>query len=343
MAQLGVHLVGSVPLADAESVFRLASSRLDGLLERIPDGETGERYNWVMWQLPKLEAHPDLDVVAPPNRDYGPTMRVCLRPGADAAAVAFADLGYATAAKQSWAVFSRLRDEGVIAAGTRFQVSLPTPFAVVCAFIDTDQDELERAYEARLLKEMAEIAAVVPAEDLAVQWDVAVEFAVLEYAFPAWLPEDYAEREAAIVQRLIRLGAAVPDGVQLGYHLCYGDFDHRHFVEPADTSKLAAVAGQVLAGVPRRVDFVHLPVPRDRDDDAYFAPLSALDLPEATTLYLGLVHATDGEEGGRRRMAAARAVQPAFGIATECGMGRRPAEQIPGLFDLHAALARDLS
>jgi hypothetical protein len=339
----GVHLCGSVPLPDAESVFRLASARLDGLLERIPDGETGERGNWVMWQLPKLQNHPDLELATPPNPDAGPMMRLSLRPGADAAAVEFADLGYTTAAKQSWAVFSRLRAEGVIPAGVRFQVSLPTPVAVVCLFIATDQDELERAYEARLLAELAEIAAVVPAEDLAIQWDVAAEFALLEYAVPAWLPEDYQEREAALVQRLIRLGSAVPNGVQLGYHLCYGDFEHRHFVEPADTGKLAAVAGQLLARVPRQVDWVHLPVPRERDDAAYFAPLAQLEVPAATTLYLGLVHATDGEEGGRRRINAARAVQPVFGIATECGMGRRPPEQIPGLFDLHAALARELS
>ena len=57
---------------------------------------------------------------------------------------------------------------------------------------------------------------------------------------------------------------------------------------------------------------------------------------------IGLVHATDGEEGARRRIAAARKVVPKFGIATECGMGRRPAEQIDGLLALHATLAKSL-
>ncbi len=39
----GVHLVGSVPLGDAEDVFRTANAILGGRLRRIPDGETGER------------------------------------------------------------------------------------------------------------------------------------------------------------------------------------------------------------------------------------------------------------------------------------------------------------
>ncbi len=43
----GVHLVGSIPLGDAEDVFRAASSILGGRLQRIPDGETDERTNWI--------------------------------------------------------------------------------------------------------------------------------------------------------------------------------------------------------------------------------------------------------------------------------------------------------
>src|SRR2546430_3323840 len=50
----------------------------------------------------------------------------------------------------------------------------------------------------------------------------------------------------------------------------------------------------------------HLPVPRDRTDPAYYAPLAALRLRPETELYLGLVHATDGVEGSARRMEVAR-------------------------------------
>jgi hypothetical protein len=37
---LGVHLVGSVPLASAEDVFRTLGGALGDRLRRLPDGET---------------------------------------------------------------------------------------------------------------------------------------------------------------------------------------------------------------------------------------------------------------------------------------------------------------
>lgn len=313
--------------------------RLGKHVKRIPDGETGIRDNWVVWQLPKMQAHPDLETVPPPSPEYGPSERVQPKPGVDAASIDFGPLGYAEAAMESWQVFQQLRADGTIPAGIRFQVSLPTPIAVIGAFVAGPQGELERRYEASLLDELAAIVAAIPAEDLAVQWDAAVEFAIFEGIFPSWFGSDYATQLEEVGQRLVRLGAAVPRPVELGYHLCYGDFGHRHFAEPADTGRLAAVAGRILAGLQRPVNWIHLPVPRSRTDTDYFKPLADLALPAETDLHLGLVHATDGRAGALQRIEAARSVVADFGIATECGMGRRPAEQIPALFDLHAELA----
>jgi hypothetical protein len=84
-----------------------------------------------------------------------------------------------------------------------------------------------------------------------------------------------------------------------------------------------------------------MPVPRGRDDDAYFAPLSRLALRPQTELYLGLVHFTDGVGGTRRRIATASRVLPDFGIATECGFGRRDPETVRHLLDIHAKVAQD--
>lgn len=335
----GVHLCGSVPLADAETVFTEASRRIGKHLKRIPDGETGVRDNWVVWQLPKMQAHPDLETIPPPSPEYGPSERVRPKPGVDAASIDFGPLGYAEAALESWRVFHRLREDGTIPAGIRFQVSLPTPIAVIGAFVAGPQGELERRYEARLLDELAVILGTIPAEDLAVQWDAAVEFAIFEGVFPSWFGSDYPTQLEEVGRRLVRLGGAVPEPVDLGYHLCYGDFGHRHFAEPADTGKLAAVAGRILGGLERRVDWIHLPVPRSRTDADYFKPLAELVLPSGTDLHLGLVHATDGRAGALARIEAARSVVGEFGIATECGMGRRPAGQISTLLDLHAELA----
>lgn len=339
----GVHLCGSVPLADARTVFSEAARRIGTRLKRIPDGETGVRDNWVVWQLPKMQAHPDLETVPPPSPEYGPSERVQPKPGVDAASIDFGPLGYAEAALESWQVFRQLRADGTIPEGTRFQVCLPTPIAVIGAFVAGPQGELERRYEAQLLAELAVILDGIPGEELAVQWDTAVEFAIFEGVFPSWFGTDYPTQLEEVGNRLVRLGAAVPEPVEVGYHLCYGDFGHRHFAEPVDTGRLAAVAGRIVAGLDRPVQWIHLPVPRSRTDAEYFKPLADLALPLETDLYLGLVHATDGKAGALQRIEAARTAVTDFGIATECGMGRRPADQIPALFDLHAELAETLS
>ena len=57
-APRGVHLVGSVPLPDAEHVFRTTGATLGRHLRRVPDGETGERTIWAAFQIPMLAQNP---------------------------------------------------------------------------------------------------------------------------------------------------------------------------------------------------------------------------------------------------------------------------------------------
>ena len=335
----GVHLVGSVPLRDAEEVFRTGSATLGRRLRRIPDGETGVRSNWIGWQIEFLGLSPQVEVIPPDPNAYAPLPSVQLRPGISPDEISFENLGYADAALLSYPVYSRLKQEGAIPTNTRFQVSLPTPMATVAAFFSVqDQATVEPSYERAMLQELNRITGGIPHNDLAIQWDVAVEFGILEGAFPSFL-SGQADAMEQLTSRLIRLGNRVPADVELGYHLCYGDAGHKHFKEPEDTSKLVAVANAVSAGVTRSINWIHMPVPRDRSDDAYFAPLRDLKLHAETELYLGLVHIHDRAEGALRRIAAASRVVPNFGVATECGMGRRPPETIPDLLLIHSEVS----
>ena len=56
-----VHLVGSVPLADTETVFRTVSAALGPRLKRIPDGETGERSDWIAHLEAVFASNPALE------------------------------------------------------------------------------------------------------------------------------------------------------------------------------------------------------------------------------------------------------------------------------------------
>jgi hypothetical protein len=80
-----------------------------------------------------------------------------------------------------------------------------------------------------------------------------------------------------------------------------------------------------------------MPVPIERTDDAFHRPFGALALQGGTELYLGVVHAGDGVEGAKARIAAASRHAPPFGIATECGMARARTEAtVRSLLDIHA-------
>jgi hypothetical protein len=336
----GVHLVGSVPLGSAEEVFRTTSSLLGEQLRRLPDGETGIRSGWIGWQFQVFASNPLFEMVAPPPNTYGARARIKLRSPRTPDALTFEQLGYADAALDSYRLFSQLKRDGVIPAHYRFQVCLPTPLAPVSAFVvQEDQAEVEPVYEAALLSELDRITSSVPQNDLAIQWDTAIEFAILEGVMPTFL----AESKADILARLLRLGQRVPVPAELGYHLCYGDAGHTHFKEPEDTGKLVEIANALSAGLTRPLNWIHLPVPRNRSDAAYYAPLRHLRLHPETELYLGVVHFTDGVEGTLKRIQAAQQVVGDFGVATECGFGRRPADTIPAVLHIHSQVADPVS
>lgn len=129
------------------------------------------------------------------------------------------------------------------------------------------------------------------------------------------------------------------DDVEVGVHFCYGDPGHKHLVEPKNTALMVEIGNGLVAASGRQMTWLHVPVPRNRDDDAYFAPLKNLRRKPGTELYLGLVHRTDGIEGAKRRLAAAKKVLSDFGVATECGLARRPRETIAELLTLHRRIA----
>ena len=337
-----VHLVGSVPLADSEAVFRTTAQILGARIKRMPDGETGARGDWVQWLTHLLRAHPQFDL--PGAIDYSAARDVRnyyrVKPGFDPASVHFGALGYAEHARESFAVFSRLIDESVIPPATRFLVAMPTPLAFLQVLVAPDQRAaLEQAYFESMMGEVAALAAIVPAEKLAIQWDTVFEVLILEGVRKS----NIDDTRDGLIERLRRLGAALPAAAELGYHFCYGDMNHKHSLEPPHMGVVVDLANDLTRALPRRIDFIHMPVPRGRDDHPYFAPLSRLALRPETELFLGLVHFTDGAEGTRRRIAAAARVRRDFGIATECGFGRRQPETVRQLLQIHAEVAGDES
>ena len=338
------HFNGSVNLADGESVMREIAARVPSGLWRVPDGETGDRGNWIFFQMQKFLQSPSLVPARPlgAEGDYEQVPQLRLADGVDPAQMTWPDLGYADAYLGSYATFAALRRDGVIPAGVRFQVEYPTPLASIGAYIVPEQQQaLLGSYEQAMFADLARLLASVPHEQVAVQWDVAVEFGVLEEAFAP----GGAQAFDAIIAGLARCVDQVPAEVPVGLHLCYGDYGHQHFKQPESLALQVRVLDAVTAVAGRGVSFVSFTVPQYQRQESYFAPLTGLTTDPGTELNFALVpyHPADQEPGTTddqvRLIDAALAASPggsrAWGICTECGMGRVDQEDIPVLLDLY--------
>jgi hypothetical protein len=339
-----VHFNGSVNLADAETVMREIARRVPSGVRRLPDGETGDRAAWIFFQLRKFLQHPGLAPAHDSGRpgDYQQIPKVRLADGITPASLQWPDLGYAAAYARSYQIFSRLSAAGVLPPGLRFQVQYPTPLAPVRSWVVLEQqDALMDSYERALFDDLRQLLAQIPPDKVAVQWDVAVEFGILEGGRGDPVPGALDD----IVARLARCIGQVPPGVPAGLHLCYGDYGHRHLSEPPSLAMQVQVLNQVSAAAPRAVSFTSFTVPQYQQDPAYFSPLRDLRASRHTELYFSLVpyHPEDQQPGTtgqqarliERFLAESGAGHKAWGICTECGMGRAERSDIPALLDLH--------
>jgi methionine synthase II (cobalamin-independent) len=290
---------------------------------------------WISWQYPLLRVQPFLKVDSTQPTAAGfPLLRLAddVRP----ADIHFGELGYAREARISYQDFLAARQKGSLPATVRFQVSLPTPFAVIQPFCALEhRGAIEGPYEKAMIREVETICRTIPHRDLCIQWDVCVEMLMWDGRVP-FIQSSFTDLAGEILGRMKRLSAAVPADVELGFHLCYGDLDAKHFIDPQDAGKMVELANAIAKAVTRPITYFHMPVPVDRSDDAYFQPLDKLAVSPATELYLGLVHA-DGVDATRARIAAASRHVASFGIATECGMARsRTPELVKRLLQAHA-------
>ncbi|KAK7992381.1 hypothetical protein PG988_001175 [Apiospora saccharicola] len=339
MKPTGVLMVGSVPGASPQEVFTRLTTALPGRLPAVPDGETGERWNYIGWQLQRFPiaarrnelggiplADPALSRLVFTLAEIGPT-------------------GYDEAALSSYAEFRRLRQQHMIPSGVRFQIGLPSPYSVLAGHVKPElANAIEPLYEQRFEKTIDRILAEIPHDDVVIQWDLCFEMTALEFEqgrlkdprHQAYFSSPRGV-QAGLVARITSLCERIPKNVKVAFHLCYGDFRHKHFIEPQDTSLLVDLANALLEqeAIAPRTEWIHLPVPKDRTDPDYFAPLARLQLDapglQPPRIFLGLVHAND-EAGTKTRIETAQRSLPfPFGVATECGLGRTPPEEIDSI------------
>jgi hypothetical protein len=338
-------LVGSIPMETVEEVFRSWGNSLRGFLPCMPDGEVGDRAAWIdMLAYRVYNGHPDLETLARPAPNNGverwragdltDEWQFRIRPGVNA--VRFGEpgwrLGYARDAVNSYFVFRTLKKEGVLPEALRFQVCLPVSISAIMPYFHdpADWEKIIPGFESALRAEIAKIVERIPARDLAIQWDAAVEIQDIEFGYPYSPKEGRFERNTAPIARLSR---DIPEEVMLGYHLCYGTLGGWPMVSPKDLSLAVKFANVALATSGRRVNFLHIPTLNTIDDN-YYRPLRHLEVGDSR-VYLGLIHNMDDRARFSQRLEMARKHLPSFGLGAPCGFGREDPRILPALLKDH--------
>ena len=118
------RIVRSIPAGSAQEATTLAIAKRGDRLRSLPDGETGERRNWIIHIIEALRTHPDFELAREgPWSDYDKTPLFKLAAGKRLSAAAL-NLGYTAALNASYETFKALRAEHGL-EGLAYQVGIP--------------------------------------------------------------------------------------------------------------------------------------------------------------------------------------------------------------------------
>jgi hypothetical protein len=347
-----VLLVGSLPFDTAEEAIGAAAEHLGDHLPAIGDGEVGPRKIWIGFlPMTTYSKHPALETLRSPeggvprphhSEVYEAAFLFGIKPGEE---LRFETTNYGPIAVESYEVFKRLREQGAVPEGVRFQVTFPgTGSAISYFFREADWPAAHAAYHDAVRRDIELILEHVPASDLQFQFDLAQEFVDMASGdakgiadWPDATLEEKIERHAAVLPELAR---NVPEQARLGFHWCYGTWGGWPMKDMADLGLCVRMTQEAIARIDRRVDYVHMPALKHPVPE-FFAPLAELD-GEDVDVYLGIIHHTDGVEGFSERMEMARHYRARFGIGSVCGYGRVDPAELPNILAVHRDCAAAL-
>jgi hypothetical protein len=321
-------LVGSIPAATAAEAMRLAVRRLGPDLDYLPDGETGERRNWIISMIEGFRTHPDLELAREGDwSDYDKTPRFAIRSGHRLYGAAL-DLGIAAAARAAMSEFDTLRAPmaQTSQAGPRFQIGIPGDVDLALfTFGPSGPVRHLRPFTEALAATMHHISKLF-GDDALFQIEVPVELVLLART-PSQLRPVLA---GLLARRIAALAQGAPEGARFGVHLCLGDMNHRALGRISDASPLVLLANAVAGRWPARrpLQYVHAPLAAADnppvDNVAFYRPLAGLKLGPDVRFIAGFAHEDqDAPTQFRIRDMIEDAVGHPVDVSASCGLGRR--------------------
>jgi hypothetical protein len=240
------------------------------------------------------------------------------------------DLGYLREAGEALPVFQKLREARDL-PGLSLQMGMPTDFTLTfIALGPTGLRSHRQAFTDASARDIAAIRELV-GDDVVIQLEATAELVLLAKMQPA-----HRQVEAALGfgRGIAALAAATPTGTRFGVHLCLGSMNNKSRARMRDTRPLVDLANSIARHWPsgRVLEYVHGPLaagdvpPSTRPE--FYAPLHDLRLGDGTAFYAGLVHETptEAQQVQTLRMVESVLGRPVDGVASACGLGRRPRE-----------------
>lgn len=337
------HLVGSLPGSTPDVAMATALRILGPHLRSLPDGETGERRNWIISIIEEMRRHPDLELRRQGDwSDYDKTPLLKVRRGRKLYGASL-DFGHVAAARASFPLFQSARS----AAGRPdldFQEGVPGDFDMAIFTLGpTAALWRRRPFTEATLAEIRDVASITGRQTL-FQIEVPAELVMMAKA-----PAPARPALARLLARAVTgLAAASPAGTRFGVHLCLGDMNNRPSGTLDDVGPLVLLTNAIVASWPseQALELIHVPfAAADRpasEDPAFYAALRQLDLPESTQFAAGFVHESQSLSDQRSiRSRIDDLMQRQVTLASACGLGRRSEDVGVKILERTAELCQD--
>ena len=322
-------LVGSLPAPDARQAMELGLDTVGDWLRALPDGETGDRFHWIVGTVEKLRQHPDLELRKDGDwSDYDKVPIFKEKRGHKLRSGAL-DFGHIAAFNESWPIFDELRKK----AGREdlaFQQGVPGDLDMAMFVFGPRCLYKRRPFTEATLEEIRRIFER-GGRDVVFQIEVPVE-----QVFVAKMPGPLQPLMARFMAKgITNLARRSPKGARFGIHLCVGDMNHKSLVRMKDARPIVLLANAIAAQWPADaspLEYVHVPFSAagvaPPSDVTWYRALEKLRLPAHVRFVAGFAHTDQPiEEQLRIRAQIEALAKRTVDVSTTCGLGRSSPEE----------------
>ncbi|MEV5835980.1 hypothetical protein [Nocardia sp. NPDC052112] len=328
MGSRGVHFVGSFPGTSTDDAMRAMLDAAGPRLRTLATGETRRYEFYIQPIIEDLVAQGALEVKKSGTWQSSRERTIHRVPQGRELTGDMMDLGYLAEAQEALPIFRDLRATRELPELT-LQIGMPTDLTLAFIAMGISGVRAHRkAFRDATVRDIAAIHELVGTDGV-LQLEATAEMVLMARTQPLHRRLDAALRLGA---GIAALAESAPAGTRFGVHLCVGSMRNKSRVSMRDLRPFVELANSVVRQWPsdRPLTYLHGPfaagdIPPSANP-AFYAPLADLSLAEGTNFYAGFVHETPtvAEQVETLRMIENALGRPVDGVASSCGLGRRP-------------------